>query len=160
MRTVVAFTIAIAFSAWTVGSTSVVVDGVKLRVNRTGGDGSPVVLMHGITDSGLCWSRLTRDLEAGYDIVMVDERGHGESAHPGSYSFAEHVNDLTGVIDALELEQAVLVGHSMSGPHVGAAPAARPNLVRALAVVDPHWPFRPETSVDYDITAVRRNRRR
>ena len=70
---------------------NVTVAGVELGVHRTGGGKPPIILVHGITDSGLCWTRVARSLERDWDVVMVDARGHGQSAHPGSYSFAEHV---------------------------------------------------------------------
>ena len=57
-------------TAWATGA--VVVDGVRLNYHRTGGDGKPVlVLLHGITDDGLCWTRVARDLEADHDIVKI-----------------------------------------------------------------------------------------
>lgn len=128
---------------------------VELRFHRTGGDGPPVVLAHGITDSGLCWGRLARALESDYDAVMCDARGHGRSAHPGSYWFTEHVRDLLGVLEALDLQPCVLVGHSMGGPHVAAVAAARPELVRGVVLVDPHWPLEPEDPAGYDIDGWR-----
>ena len=135
--------------------TTATINGIELQVHRTGGGGTPVVLMHGITDSGSCWSRLARDLEAGHDVLMPDARGHGGSAHPGSYSFSEHVGDLVGMLEWSDLAPVVLVGHSMSGPHTAAVTAARPDLVRALVLVDPHWPLHPESPTDYDLDGWR-----
>ncbi len=131
----------------------VTVEGVELGVCRTGRTNPPIVLVHGITDSGLCWTRLARALEARWDVIMVDARGHGQSAHPRSYSFAEHVRDLTGVLDALDLQEPVLVGHSMGGPHVAAVAAALPDRVRAVVLVDPHWSLNAEDPVVYDLPA-------
>jgi len=129
-------------------SSSVHVDGVELRVHRTGRTEPTVVLVHGIADSGLCWARLAEALEAHYDVVMFDARGHGESARPGSYSFGEHVRDLVGVLETLDVQPAVLVGHSMGGAHVAAVAAEHPALVRGLVLVDPHWPLNP---AGYDV---------
>ena len=128
------------------------VDGVELRVHRTGRAERPLVLVHGIADSGLCWARLARALEADCDVVMFDARGHGESARPGSYSFAEHVRDLVGVLERLDVQPAVLVGHSMGGAHVAAVAAEHPELVRGLVLVDPHWPL---DSAGYDVAGWR-----
>lgn len=138
---------------WLTGS--VTVGGVELRVHRTGGDKPPVVLAHGITDSALCWARLARALEDDYAVVMYDARGHGLSAHPGSYSFAEHVGDLVGLVEALDLAAPVLLGHSMGGPHVAAVAATRPDLVRGLVLEDPHWPLQPEDPASYGIDSWR-----
>jgi pimeloyl-ACP methyl ester carboxylesterase len=134
--------------------TTVTANGVDLRIHRTG-DGPPVVLVHGITDSGPCWTRVARALAADHDVVMIDARGHGESAHPGSYGFADHVADLVDVLRALNLPPAVLVGHSMGGPHVATVAADHPDRVRALVLVDPHWPWRPERPQDYDLDGWR-----
>jgi pimeloyl-ACP methyl ester carboxylesterase len=64
-------------------SGDVVANGIRTHYSRTGGQTGggkpPLVLAHGATDSGLCWSRLARALEADYDVIMPDARGHG---HP------------------------------------------------------------------------------
>ena len=61
---------------WTEGD--VITNGVRMHYYRTG-DGSkpPLVLCHGFSDSGLCWTPTARALEADYDVVMIDARGHG-----------------------------------------------------------------------------------
>ena len=58
-------------------SGSVDANGVTIHYTRTGGGGPVVVLAHGVTDNGLCWSPLARELEPDYDLIMVDARGHG-----------------------------------------------------------------------------------
>ncbi len=57
-------------------------DDVTLRYVRTGGDLPPLVLLHGFTDSSAEWARFARSLEADYDVIMMDERGHGLSSTP------------------------------------------------------------------------------
>ena len=52
------------------------VNGVRLHYYRTGhGDKPPLVLVHGFSDNGLCWTPVARDLEAEYDVIMPDMRG-------------------------------------------------------------------------------------
>ena len=58
------------------------VNGLKLHYTRTGGAKPPVVLAHGFSDDGLCWTPVAEALAADYDVVMVDARGHGRSAAP------------------------------------------------------------------------------
>jgi N-formylmaleamate deformylase len=121
-------------------SGDVVVDGVKLHYHRTGGDKPPVVLAHGITDSGLCWTRLARALEDEYDLVMYDARGHGLSDAPeAGYAPEEHVADMTGLIGALGLERPALIGHSMGAANVALAVANHPDLARCAILEDPPW---------------------
>jgi pimeloyl-ACP methyl ester carboxylesterase len=121
-------------------SDDVIVNGVKIHYYRTGGDNPPVVLAHGITDNGLCWTRLARGLEDAYDLIMFDARGHGLSDAPESgYAPEEHVADLAGLVQALELERPALVGHSMGAANVALALATYPDLARCAVLEDPPW---------------------
>ena len=60
-------------------SGDIVANGIRIHYTRTGGDGPPLVLVHGMADSGLCWSRVAHVLEAEYDLIMPDARSHGRS---------------------------------------------------------------------------------
>ena len=113
-------------------------NGINIHYYRTGGAKPPMVLLHGITDSGLCWPRLVRNLGDVYDLVMVDARGHGRSDAPDTgYSFADHAADLLDVLDALKLHRPVLVGHSMGAMTAIVAAAESPGRMRALILEDP-----------------------
>lgn len=115
-------------------------NGIRLHYHRTGGDKPPLVLAHGITDNGLCWTRLARALEDEYDIIMVDARGHGLSDKPEhGYAPGDHAADLAGLIQALELGKIFLMGHSMGAYTVAAVVANHPELVRAAVLEDPPW---------------------
>src|SRR4051794_8302954 len=50
-------------------------NGIRLHYTRTGSGKPPIVLAHGVTDDGPCWSPLANELEADYDLIMVDARG-------------------------------------------------------------------------------------
>ena len=113
-------------------------DGVRLHYIRTGGNKPPIVLSHGITDAGLHWSTLAEALEEDYDVIMYDVRGHGLSDAPASgYEIEEHVADLVGLIEELELEDPVLMGHSMGGGIVAATAARHPDLPSLVILEDP-----------------------
>ncbi|HND49949.1 MAG TPA: alpha/beta fold hydrolase, partial [Anaerolineales bacterium] len=60
----------------------VFVNGIKIHYYRTGGNKPPLVLAHGITDDGMCWSPVAEVLAKDFDVVMVDARGHGKSDAP------------------------------------------------------------------------------
>ena len=88
---------------WT--SDYAVANGIKIHYTRTGGTKPPLVLSHGITDNGLCWTRLAQFLEPDYDVIMYDARGHGLSDAPQEgYSYTDMAADLAGLIQALDLE--------------------------------------------------------
>lgn len=130
-------TIADTPDGWTEGD--VEVDGVSLRYYRSGGDGRPFVVAHGITADGRSRVPLVEPLaDAGYDVVTYDARGHGRSDAPADgYEYADQAADLVDLVDALELEDPVLYGHSMGGTTVAVAAATDPELPRAVVLEDP-----------------------
>lgn len=134
-------------SDWSSGD--VIANGIKLHYHRTGGDKPPVVLLHGITDNGLCWTRLARALEAGYDLIMLDARGHGLSDAPeAGYTPDDHAGDVAGLIQALGLGRPVVIGHSMGAGTAAATAANYPERVGAVVLEDPPWWAKPPISGD------------
>jgi pimeloyl-ACP methyl ester carboxylesterase len=119
-------------------------NGIRIHYHRTGGDKPPVVLAHGITDNGLCWTRLARALQVDFDVIMYDARGHGSSDAPEEgYSITDHVGDLVGLAQVLKLEKPILMGHSMGGGIVARTAAEYPELPRAVILEDPVHMFEP-----------------
>ena len=60
----------------------VIANGIRQHYYRTGGEKPILILLHGFSENGLCWSRVAKALENDYDIIMVDIRGHGLSSGP------------------------------------------------------------------------------
>ena len=111
-------------------------DGARIHYTRTGGQKPPVLLLHGVQATGLTWLRTAKALEANYDVVMPDFRGHGQSSRiSNSLSPNTLVNDTIGVLQALDLATPYVVGHSMGADIAGRLAAAYP--ARAVALVDP-----------------------
>ena len=121
---------------WTQGD--VLTNGIRMHYYRTG-DGSkpPLVLCHGATDNGLCWTPVARALEDEYDIIMIDARNHGlsESAE-GVTGPNEQSEDLAGLIRALKLERPTVMGHSMGGGATVQLAANHPELVGRVILED------------------------
>ena len=123
---------------WTSGD--VITNALRIHYYRSGGDRPPVVLAHGITDSGECWPRVAPVLAQEYDVITYDARGHGRSETPRApYSSVEQADDLAGLITALGLKQPCLVGHSMGAATVSLTAARHPGLMRAIVLEDPPW---------------------
>jgi pimeloyl-ACP methyl ester carboxylesterase len=121
---------------WTTGS--VAVDGTSLFYTRTGGNKPVLLLLHGITDSGLCWSRVAMDLEADFDVLMPDARGHGLSRSAGTdVSVGRLAADAAGILDGLGLRHVLVFGHSMGAITAVGLAATRPDLVAGLVLEDP-----------------------
>lgn len=112
-------------------------NGIRLRYYRTG-DGPPLVMAHGFYGNGRCWGSLADDLAEEYDVIPYDARGHGQSDGPETgYAIEDRVADLAGLVEALNLDDPILLGHSMGAATVAWAAAEHPDLPRALVLEDP-----------------------
>src|ERR1051325_4883844 len=97
---------------WT--QNNLLINGIHLHYYRTGqGDKRPLVLVHGFSDNGLCWSPVARELESEYDVIMPDMRGHGLSERMRLGEKVDMASDLAGLIRTLELNSPIICGHSM-----------------------------------------------
>lgn len=91
----------------------------NLKVRDSGGDGRPVVLIHGWPLSGEAWSDQTSALtDAGFRAVAYDRRGFGESDPGDKYDYDALADDLDNVLTDLDLTDVTLVGFSMGGGEV------------------------------------------
>jgi pimeloyl-ACP methyl ester carboxylesterase len=114
------------------------VNGLQIHYTRTGGARPPLVLAHGFSDDGLCWTPVAEALAPDYDVIMVDARGHGRSSGPAEgYGSAEQADDLAGVIMGLELKRPAVLGHSMGAATALALAGTYPDLPGAILLEDP-----------------------
>jgi pimeloyl-ACP methyl ester carboxylesterase len=94
-------------------------DGGKLHLAVTGA-GPPVVLLHGVTLQWWVWSAVIRGLRDHHRVVAWDMRGHGESeAGSEGVTLEACARDLELVLDSLDCDDAIVVGHSMGGMCLG-----------------------------------------
>jgi pimeloyl-ACP methyl ester carboxylesterase len=118
------------------------VAGGALRVAAWPGTGVPVLAIHGITSSSRTWPFLAAALDD--PVFAPDLRGRGRSNDlPGPVGIAQHAEDCVAVIEASGGVPLVVVGHSMGGFVATVLAARRPDLVRALVLVDGGLPFPP-----------------
>jgi pimeloyl-ACP methyl ester carboxylesterase len=108
-----------------------------------------IVLAHGLTATRRYVVHGSRLLErSGYRVVSYDARGHGDSGpapEAGAYEYSDLVADLEGLLDALEVERAVLVGASMGAATTLAFAIEQPERVSALVQVTPAHLGLPQT---------------
>jgi pimeloyl-ACP methyl ester carboxylesterase len=77
-------------------------------------DGTPVVFLHGFTDSWRSWEQVLPLLPDSIRAIAVTQRGHGDAARPTSgYGLVDYAVDVATLIAELDLGRVVLVGHSM-----------------------------------------------
>ena len=79
------------------------------------GEGPPLVLVHGITQSARTWDPLMDALQAAHRVVRLDLRGHGASSNGARYEPADFAADVHAVVSEEGLVEPLLVGHSLGG---------------------------------------------
>src|SRR6476620_150170 len=93
----------------------VIMHGNELRYTDVG-DGPPIVFVHGLMSSSRTWTSQVERLSDRHRVIAPDLFGHGESAKPvGDYSISAHAASLRDLFDAIGIESATLVGHSLGG---------------------------------------------
>lgn len=113
---------------------------IRIHYIRSGGDKPQVLLLHGLTDNGACWSPVIGALRNDFDCIALDARGHGQSDAPAAgYAPTDHAADVAAAITALKLNRPALLGHSMGGAVALAVASQYPSLVRAAIFEDPAW---------------------
>ena len=106
-------------------------------VREIPGDDPPIVLMHGFPDDHSIYDRLLPWLSP-RRAVAFDWHGYGRSerAEPGGFSLQEHASELEALLDQLDIDRAVLVGHDASGPDAVAFTIAHPQRVTHLVLLN------------------------
>ncbi len=111
----------------------------KLRVNgidlyyETTGSGEPLVLIAGLGYGLWMWHKMTSGLAEHFRVIAFDNRGAGQTDKPdGPYNVQMMAADTSGLMDALGLESAAVIGHSMGGFIAQQLVLSRPDLVGKL----------------------------
>jgi len=128
---------------------------VTLSVHEAGPpDGVPVLLLHGWPELALSWARQIDDLaRAGWRVIAPDNRGFGASDAPhavDAYHVSRLTGDIAGLLDALDIEKAVIAGHDWGGILMWQAACLIPErFLGAIGVNTPHLPrgARPPSEV-------------
>jgi pimeloyl-ACP methyl ester carboxylesterase len=123
-------------------------NGIRLNIAEQG-KGPVVLLCHGFPESWYSWRHQIDALAAaGFHAVAPDMRGYGKSDAPEAidqYTIFHLVGDLVGLLDAIEVPKAVIVGHDWGATVAWQAARLRPD--RFPAVVGLSVPFRPRSPV-------------
>ncbi|MGZ4691211.1 MAG: alpha/beta fold hydrolase [Acidimicrobiia bacterium] len=118
----------------------VTANGINLSVTVEGPeDGHPVLLLHGFPDSSFIWRHQIAALsEAGYRTIAPDQRGYGASDAPedvDAYAIPNLAMDAAGVLDALGIERASVVGHDWGASVAWLVATIFPDRVERLCTV-------------------------
>lgn len=113
--------------------------------------GVPLVFLHGVTDSWCSWQPVLPHLRDGIRAFALTQRGHGGASKPRrGYRMRDFAADVAAFLDALEIESAILVGHSMGSTVARHFAAAQPQRTRGLVLAGSIGRFRANAAlVDY-----------
>jgi len=115
----------------------VIANGLNLHYLDWGNaDAPPMLLLHGLCGNAHYWDFFARSMKNDYHILALDQRGHGDSSWTRSYSPRDYVLDLEAFVTALELDNIVLIGHSMGGINAIIYAARHPEQISQLAIID------------------------
>jgi esterase len=112
------------------------INGLKFHYLDWGGDGPPLVMLHGLSGHAHTWDHTAAALGARYHVYALDQRGHGDTDWASRYGIPAMLGDLLGFLDALQLPVVTLMGLSMGGIVAYQFTAAHPERVSRLAVLD------------------------
>jgi pimeloyl-ACP methyl ester carboxylesterase len=117
--------------------------GVRLNYVEYGDPrGTPVVLLHGYTDSRRSYDRVLPLLPSSMRVFAVTHRGHGDSSKPETgYMPGDFSADLAAFLDAMGLESAVIAGHSMGSTVAQRFAIDHPSRTRALVLEGAFLPW-------------------
>ena len=116
--------------------------GVRLNyVERGDPRGTPVVLLHGYTDSRHSYDRVLPLLPSSVHVFAITQRGHGSSSKPdAAYGPADFAADVAAFLDAMRLDSAVIVGHSMGSSVAQRFAIDHPSRTQALVLEGAFFP--------------------
>ncbi len=111
--------------------------GIRVRYASKGdSSGIPVILLHGYGDSWFSFSPILPLLDNKYRVYVLDQRGHGDSDRPlGNYALKQFAEDVLAFMDAVNVKQATVVGHSMGSFVAQHVAATAPERVNKLVLV-------------------------
>ena len=103
---------------------------------RKTGNGSPLVIIHGLYGSSDNWINIGKRLSEKYTVYMLDQRNHGRSPFADSHTYNDLRNDLEEFFEQHNIEKATLLGHSMGGKIAMWFAADFPEKVEKLVIAD------------------------
>lgn len=87
-----------------------------MRLNyRKLGNGQPLVILHGIFGTSDNWQTFGKALSENFQVFLVDQRNHGNSPHSQEFDYPAMAADLKDFIEQHDLENPIILGHSMGG---------------------------------------------
>jgi pimeloyl-ACP methyl ester carboxylesterase len=104
--------------------------------HKISGNGTPVIILHGLFGMLDNWRSIARMLEGNYQCILVDLRNHGRSPHHEEMNFQVMSADIKELMDDLDIDEAIIIGHSMGGKVAMQFAIDHPDRISKLIVID------------------------
>lgn len=111
--------------------------GIEMFYLDTKTQGPVILCLHGRWGRAEVWADFIQNYGTHYRIIAPDQRGHGLSSKPeAQYTSREMAEDVIELLDFLDIDSVILVGHSMGGGVAGYLAAVHPQYIKAVAILD------------------------
>nr|NQU90655.1 alpha/beta fold hydrolase [Bacteroidota bacterium] len=100
------------------------------------GAGKPLIILHGVFGISDNWVSFARQMADRYEVFIPDQRNHGQSPHDPAFNYYALCSDLYDFIDQHEIEDPIILGHSMGGKVAMHFALENPDMLKALIVAD------------------------
>ena len=108
---------------------------MKLNFKKFG-EGQPVIILHGLFGSSDNWQTHGKKLANYFEVYLVDQRNHGKSDWSDDFSYELMAEDLKAFIDEHNLDDVIIIGHSMGGKTAMFFAQQHEELINKLVIVD------------------------
>jgi len=108
---------------------------VKLY-SRVLGEGQPLIIIHGLFGMSDNWSSLAKLYADFFEVHLIDQRNHGHSPHANEFSYLHLSDDLHQYITDNQLNDVIIIGHSLGGKTAMHFAVSFPELIHKLIIVD------------------------
>lgn len=103
---------------------------------REQGEGTPLIILHGLFGSSDNWLTVTKSLVQNFKIYLVDQRNHGRSPHSEEFNYTVMSKDLLEFVENNGIQEVNIIGHSMGGKVAMKFAVDNPDKVKNLIIVD------------------------
>jgi pimeloyl-ACP methyl ester carboxylesterase len=115
----------------------VTANGIRIHYLDWGGEGEPLLFLAGFTDTAHVFDDFAPKFTDRFHVLALTRRGFGDSEKPASgYDTRTRVEDIRGFLDAMQIDRASLVGHSIAGDELTLFATTYPQRVRKLVYLD------------------------
>jgi pimeloyl-ACP methyl ester carboxylesterase len=103
---------------------------------REMGQGTPLLILHGLFGSSDNWLTIAKQLAANYHVFIIDQRNHGQSPHSNIWNYTVMAQDIEEFCIQHQLNEIYIVGHSMGGKTVMKLAELFPKRIKKMMVID------------------------